>query len=233
MFKNIVKFRKVVSAAVIPVMLGLSGTAFAESDIIELSFSKYLAKRMDRISAIDKQREEVFRDFRRDGSRQAQRPRDRLNNSRFFQTEWANERLIPNLDDYSVPALIEEMMKRGIEEASPDGFNGRIVLDITELRIANFPLAAINSFNSRMKGVVKHYDENNNLIAEHKVWTALVPKFTAGRNYQGRDYAYLTTSGTTRVGPVAAEFTAKALEKIFPDYDAPDLVFLTPADLGI
>jgi hypothetical protein len=226
------KIRKVVSIAILSFAFGFSSSTIADPDTIELSFSKYLDKRMDRISAIDKRREEVFRKFRRDGGRQAQRPRDALNNSR-FQTEWANERLIPDIDDYSVPTLISEMMKRGVDAANPEGFDGKIVLEIKDLFVANFPLASINSFNSRMKGVVKHYDASGQLIAEHKVWTALVPKFSATRNYKGPDYAYLTTSGATRVGPVAAEFTAKALEKVFPDYDAPDLVFLRPADFGL
>jgi hypothetical protein len=217
---------------ILSLTFGISVAAIAEGETVELSFSKYLDKRMDRISAIDKQREQVFRDFRRDGSRQAQRPRDALNNSRFFQTEWANERLIPDMDDYSVPTLITEMMARGIKGANPEGFDGRVVLEIEELRVANFPLAAINSFNTRMKGKVKHFDDAGNLIAEHKVWTALIPKFSASRNYKGPNYAYLTTSGATRVGPVAAEFTAKALEKLFPAYDAPDLVFLQPGEFG-
>ena len=210
--------------------LALTTTAVSASDAtVELVFDEYLSKRMDSISRIDKQREKVFRKFRRDGSRQAQRPRDSLNNSRFFNTEWGNERLIPDLDDYSVPALITEMMMRGIKEADSD-FDGRVVLEVTNLNVANFPLAAIQSFNSRMEGSVKMYDASGKLIAEHDVWTAIVPNFSASRNYKGPDYAYRGTAAATRVGPVAAEFTEDALNKLFPDYDAPGAVFLTSAE---
>lgn len=227
------KIRRVLSATILPLLMITPVSGLAASDMVELSFSDYLNKRMERISAIDKQREEVFRDFRRDGSRQAQRPRDALNKNRFFDTEWANERLIPDLNQYSVPGLITEMMERGIKEANPDGFDGRVVLEIDEMFIADFPLASITSFNTRMKGRVKHYDAAGKLIAEHKVWTALVPKFDVSRNYKGRDYAYLSTAGATRVGPVAAEFTAKALEKIFPEYKAPSLVYINRPVLGL
>ena len=166
------------------------------------------------------------------GSRSAQRPRNALNKSRFFNTEWANERLIPDIEQYSVPSLIAEMMKRGIEEANPNGFDGRVVLEVEQLLVARFPLASISSFNTEMEGKVKLFDNEGNLVTEHEVWTSLIPKFTATRNYQGRDYAYLSTAGATRIGPVAGEFTAEALEKIFPDYDAPSLIFLQPADFG-
>jgi hypothetical protein len=203
-----------------------------DSNNVEVNFSSFLEKRMDRITALDKQREETFRKYRRDGARQSQLPRDRLNQSRFIQTEWANERLIPDIEQYSVPSLITEMMKRGIQGANPNGFEGRIVLDVDKMRVARFPLSAINSFNTVMEGKVKVFDRHGNLVDEHKVRTTLVPKFTASRSYDGEDYAYLTTAGSSRIGPIAAEFTAEALEKAFPGYEAPSLVFLQPGEVG-
>jgi hypothetical protein len=211
---------------------GASFLTHAATDNVEVKFSKFLDKRMDRISAIDKNREEVFRQYRIDNATSIQRPRGVLNKGRFFQTEWANERLIPDIEQYSVPALITEMMKRGIEGANPDGFDGRIVLEVDKLSVGNFPLATISNFNTRMKGKVKLFDSAGELVTEHKIWTALVPKLTAERNYQGPDYAYIASAGETRIGPIAAEFSAKALEKVFPGYDAPDPIFLQTDPTG-
>jgi hypothetical protein len=214
--------------------LAFSTASIASVEVgrLEINFSTFLDKRMDRISAIDKRREEAFHKYRRDGARISQLPRDLLNNGRFPQTQWANERLIPDLEQYSIPSLIAEMMKRGIEGANPDGFDGRVVLDVDKMHVARFPLAAIGSFNTRMEGKVKIYDSEGNLVTEKKVRTTLVPKFKASRNYRGSDYAYLSTAGTSRIGPIAAEFTAEALEKAFPGYEAPDLVFLLPSEVG-
>jgi hypothetical protein len=216
----------------LPILFSVSSMANIGTDSLEVNFSERLDKRMDRISAIDKKREEVFRRYRRDGARQSQLPRNLLNNSEFSEVEWANERLIPNLEHYSIPSLITEMMKRGIEGAHPDGFDGRVVLDVDKMYVSSFPLAAINSFNTRMEGKIKIFDSEGKLVTEKKVRTTLVPKFTSSRQYDGPDYAYLSTAGTSRIGPIAAEFTAEALEKAFPDYDAPDLVFLLPNGAG-
>jgi hypothetical protein len=225
---------KVTQSAILAsfLLLSVSSAASVKTSELEINFSEYLDKRMERISAIDRGREKVFRKYRRDGSRRSLRPRDVLNKSRFFQTEWANERLIPDLAEYSVPSLLTEMMKRGIEGANPDGFDGRVVLEVDKMYVSRFPLAAINSFNTRMEGKVKLFDNQGDLVAEYDLWTGLVPKFTASRNYKGPDYAYLSTSGATRVGPIAAEFVAEALEKVFPNYDAPDLIFLEPGGIS-
>lgn len=221
-------------AALLAIGLALSATSSANinNDTLEVNFSKHLDKYMDRISAVDKRREISFRRYRADGALVGQRTREVLNRSRFFETEWANERLIPNIDDYSVPLLITEMMKRGIEGANPEGFDGRVVVEIDRLHVAQFPLAVITSHNTRIRGNVELYDSNGSLVTKHRIETGLVPKFTASRNYKGDDYAYLSTAGTTRVGPIVAEFASEALEKVFPDYDAPDLVFLSPNDIG-
>jgi len=190
---------------------------------VEVTFSDHLSGHMDRITSIDEQREAVFREFRAEGARGNLQPNARLNRSRFAGTEWAHERLFPEIEDYSVPALIQAMMERGVKEADPD-FDGTVQVKVDKLRIQGFSLAALRGPNTQMSGDVIVRDAAGEVVKEHHIWAAIVPRYTAARNYDGPDYAYRRAALNTRVGPVAAEFTEKALKKLYPDYDAPGVV---------
>ena len=51
-------------------------------------------------------------------------------------------------------------------------------------------------------------------------------KIKKTKNYHGPDYAYRAAALSTRVGPIAAEFTEKVLTTLYPEYDAPGLVVI-------
>ncbi|WP_262690738.1 hypothetical protein [Kordiimonas aestuarii] len=207
---------------------GLTVAAFAAPAYagVDIQFEGYVADKMDRITSIERNREGVFRDYRTEGTRTQVKPRDKLRVSYFAGTEWGNERIFPSYDDYNVPDLIKEMMERGIKEADPD-FNGTVQVTIDKLRIKDFSLAVISSHTTQMSGTVKVLDAAGNVTAEHDIWAGIVPEYSASNNYKGRNYAYVGGAVATRVGPIAAEFTEKALETLYPDYDAPGLVILS------
>ena len=226
MYRKTMKPRAIVTplaAALIGVFSVVA--APAASAEVEIIFAGNLSGKMSKVSSIDAKREKVFREYRAEGTRPSLKPRASLNRSRFAGTEWGNERLIPNLDDYGAQGLLEAMMERGIKEANP-AFDGNIVVEIEKLKIKNFPLASMKSFNTRMVGTVKMMDAAGSLVAEHKISAYLVPEYDASTSYDGPDYAYLPGALDTRIGPIAAEFTEKALKEMFPGYDAPGLVVL-------
>ncbi|SDE07118.1 hypothetical protein SAMN04488071_1993 [Kordiimonas lacus] len=198
--------------------------AAAQADVT-VSFTDRLEAKMDRINAIDGRREEAFREFRTEGTRGGLPPNARLNASLFAGTEWANERLFPDIKDYNVPALFQAMMERGIKAADPD-FDGTVTVKIKKLQIEAFSLAGLRGRNTQAAGDVTVLDADGNMVAQHYIWASIVPAYTASRSYTGPDYAYRKAATTTRVGPIAAEFTQKALGKLYPDYDAPGLVIV-------
>ncbi len=164
----------------------LSFSALANASIAtEVRFSDYLNKHMARILASDKKQ---------------------------IEREWSYLGLaVSGLESYSIPALMEDMLKRGIADAYPQGFDGRIVLQVDELFVKGFPLAKLKSFNTRMKGTIQHFDTEGNLVAEHRISTVLLPRHALN---------------LSRVGPIAREFTADALEAVFPDYKVSEFAFL-------
>lgn len=204
---------------------GLSAVALAapaEADVAVL-FEGFVADKMDRISSIDKNREAVFRQFRTEGTRTQVEARDALNRSYFAGTEWGNERIFPELEDYSVPGLIKGMVERSLKAADPD-FKGTVEVTIDKLRIKDFSLAVVSAASTQMGGKVRVLDAAGNVTAEHDVWAGMAPEYTAANNYTGPDYAYTAAALDTRVGPIAAEFVEKLIETLYPNFDAPGAV---------
>ena len=210
---------------------GLSAAALASPAMadVTVAFEGYLSEKMDRITSIDKNREEVFRQFRTEGTRNQVRPRDSLNRGYFAGTEWGNERIFPELEAYNVPGLIEGMIERGIRQADPD-FSGTVVVTVDKLRVKDFSLAVVSAGTTQMGGTVKVLDAAGNVTAEHDVWTGLAPDYTASNNYDGPDYAYTEEALHTRIGPIAAEFAEKTVETLYPGFDAPGAVVLHSRD---
>lgn len=197
----------------------------AVSADVHVTFSEELNEKMDRIDAIEIRRETQFRKHGIESIGNVNATRLKFEARRYRGTEWGNERAIPELKDFSTQNLIAAMIERGVEEAAP-GFEGDIHVHVKKLKVANFSLATLQSFQSWMEGDVTVKDADGNILDEHHINTGIVPKFSVSTRYKGRGYAFRDRYVGTRVGPIAAEFSQKALEKMYPSYDAPGLVVL-------
>ncbi|MCK0067912.1 hypothetical protein [Kordiimonas laminariae] len=189
---------------------------------VTVTFSDYLNKKMGQIDRIEKSRESKFREASAEGPNPRVATGAAVLKTRFRDMNWGNAELIPDVDNYNVEALITAMMELGVKEAAPD-FEGNINLHIKRINVNNFAAVSIASRNTptRMQGTVSVYSREGDLIAEQKVMaTVNRPNLSSLREFEGRGYAYAAAAKDTRVGPIAAEFTQKALERIFPTYDA-------------
>ena len=191
---------------------------------VEIKFSDYLGNIMDEITYHEKKREKSFREFHAEGSRSDARAR-RFSYRNHRIPGWANEALIPDFDDFDVPSLIKAMMEKGVKEANPK-FDGTITVNVGTLRLVNFPFMKINSSRTRMVGDVLVKNADGDVTAEHHIVAYLSSRYSRSRFYDGPEYVYQIAAANTRIGPIAAKFTEKALEKIFPDYDAPGPYFM-------
>lgn len=213
-------------------MLGMvfaSVAIFPATADVKVTFSNYLNKKMDVINRIEVSRESKFRENQVEGPNgNTVGVTTTFYKNRFRHVKWGNEKLIPNMADYTVENLITAMMEQGMREAAPD-FDGEVKLHIERLNVNNFAAGAIRSKNvpTRMRGWVSVYDAAGNLVKEEKVSSiAYNVNVTFVRDYDGRGYMYQSSAADTRVGPVAAEFTEKALKKIFPEYNAQGAVLV-------
>lgn len=200
--------------------------SFAENtSAVKVTFSDFLNKQLPRINAIEQERERIFREFRMEGTRTAIPSNASNNRSRFGATEWGNERLVPELSEYSVENLFHALFEKGLQRVAPE-FDGFLEVKITKLRVEDFSLASISQPNTQIKGEVIMRNADGQLIAEKTIWTTLLTGFSAARVYTGPDYAYREGALNTRIAPIAVEFSEKVLESLFPDSDAPGVVIV-------
>ena len=201
---------------------GAAGTASAMD--VEVKFAPRIANNLSGIDRIEGKREAFFREHRVEGPNR-RRVRN-LNTSVFIDTEFGNERLIPEMEDFSFANLVEAMAEHSLSQVEGRDESQTLLVEIDNFWTSNYSLNKFNSFNTRMVGTVSLLDENGNTVASEKIDTVLVPQFTADFNYTGPEYAYLRQSANVRVAPVLATFLKKGIERLYPGSDVPGPIFI-------
>ena len=216
------KFLKL--AAITAVLAGFGAPQMASAVDVNVKFSPRIQDSLSRLDRIEKTREVFFRKYREEGANR--RPNAIQNVSRFSGTEFGAERLIPEVDDFSITALAEAMATYGLAQTkNHDGAN-KLVVEIDEFYAANYSLAKFRSFNTRMSGTVSLVDPTGKTIATQEVSTVILPQFSGSTSYDGSEYAFLRQSMNVRVAPILATFIEKGIEGLYPDTDVPGPIFL-------
>lgn len=211
-------------AAVAAAFAGLSAPQIASAMDVDVKFSPRIQKNLNRLDGIEKKREAFFRKYREEGANR--RPNAIQNVSRFVGTEFGTERLIPEVDDFNITALVEAMAINGLEQTKSHDASNKLVVEIDEFFAANYSLSLFRSFNTRMSGSVSLVDASGKTIATEKVSTVILPQFSGSASYTGTEYAFLRQSMNVRMGPILATFIEKGIEGLYPDADVPGAVFL-------
>ena len=191
---------------------------------VDIKFSQHLAKAMPRINVIERQREKYFRQHRRTPSTSIKSTR-MFATSRWSAVQWANEVLIPDVNDFSVEALTRGFVTASLERAGISGVE-RVEIELRSLRVANYSLAAMSGPNSYAIGSITVYDAAGNTIGTADFTANLVTDFLVATSYDGSDFAFPDISIRQRVGPTLAYFVYKGLGRIFPDREFARTVLL-------
>jgi len=209
--------------------VGLSPAVLAKTDAnqpaVEVVFTGRILDDMGRINKLEKRREKYFRKHRGETRR---RGFPKLARSRYSKTEFAVERLIPELEDFSVEHFIRRAVLRNVKEMGLENVPARIKVTLQQMRIADYSLAPYRSHSTTMKGVVEVFDKNGDRTGAVNLTWEMIPLFTTDHNYAGREYVFLRESAYVRIAPLTLGFLEKALEHMFPGKDAPGPVFIWP-----
>lgn len=183
---------------------------------VEVTFSDNLEQRMASINALEQRLEARFRENRH----YARSPRgagsQRFAKNRTVGTEWAGERLIGDVSDFTLDNLVKALVAYNVNRAAPD-FAGRIEIHIDGLKLTNPAIAFLESFQSHAEGRVKVTDADGNVLFDEKVRTNLVIDSTVDPSYDGPELAFGETDPSQRVGPTLAYFVERALERTWPE----------------
>lgn len=201
---------------------GVNGSDVADL-VVDVSFTGRLVGDVARIDKIEQRREKYFRKHRGE-TRRHRAPK--LARARYAKAEFAGERLVPELENYSFEAIVRSAVKRDVAVMELDNVPSRIAVTLQQMRIADYSLARYRSHNTVMVGTVEAFNAAGKRTGAVKLTWEMIPLHTTDTGYSGREYAFLQESAYVRIAPLTVGFLEKALEQIYPGKDAPGPVFI-------
>lgn len=224
------RFITLLTAAV----LFAAGQATAFAAEVEVGFSGKLARNMDRLNAIEQEREENFRKYTDDIEAAPVRSDRRFDRVKFADVAWAGETLIPDLGNYTVENFLRALVQENLKRAGYGDVEGTIRLEIDRIKVANHSLAFLSNnqdirpvivrdgstspgsnIDTYVLGSIERVDENGNVVERARITANMVYDTTVDNDYQGPGFAFSVTDPSERVGPALARFVQKGLNKLF------------------
>lgn len=182
---------------------------------VEVRFHQALEDRMTLINSQEQRLESRFRENRHYAGSHRSAGTQRFAKTRTINTEWAGERLLGGVADFTLENLIKAMVAYNMNRAVPE-FRGKIEVDLVRLKLSNPPTAFLNSFQSYANGRFKVTSSSGDVIFDDDIRANLVIDLTVNRSYTGPDLAFVETDPSKRVGPTLAYFVKLGLERAWP-----------------
>ncbi|PCI62442.1 MAG: hypothetical protein COB37_06945 [Kordiimonadales bacterium] len=212
-------------AAPLALLLAASSVPASAADVVvDVSFSEDIAKGMQSINSLEKRREKFFR---RNYGEARNSGFSKIGRSRYKYAEFAGERLIPNLDDFTLENIIRRTVQHDIAVMDLPNKPARISVTLTRMKVSNYSLARFKSFSSVMTGTVTSFDASGAQVGSTNLTWEFLPRYTQDVRYKGSEYVYLEESIGVRIAPLTTGFIERALERLYPESDAPGTIILT------
>lgn len=212
------KMKKV--AVLAAIVLGGIG-AQAQAADVTVTFSERLQGLSDRINHIEQKREEAFRKYRDDRMAFRTSGSRRMARAIWDNVGWAGERLIDDVDQYTMTNLITSMVNYSLDKANMGDKVGRVDVYLDKLRVEDHSLGLLRGNSNYASGRMVAWDMNGNKIGEKDFSSTFTPLVTASRHYDGPDMAFADLHENTRIGPTLGYFIYKGLDKVLGDADFP------------
>ncbi len=184
---------------------------------VTVTFAKAIAGKLPQINQVEQALEKRFREHRYYARSYRQAGVFRNTRVSFSKVRWANELLIPTVEQYTLPNLIAAITRYEVKQAVPD-FRGEVRYHIDALKVANHDVALLRGASSYVIGSVEVRDAAGKLVGKaDKVSANLVVDYTVDSSYQGPHLAFAETDEHNRLGPTVTYFVSQALAKIWPE----------------
>ncbi|MGD8327252.1 MAG: hypothetical protein PVF65_10065 [Sphingomonadales bacterium] len=193
--------------------VALSSPSYAQTQII---FEGYVGERISALDAQEQRYEKRFRAYRHT-DRNPARSTFRLNKARFFETEWAGERLIENIEDFTAEHLLQALVDYNLARVDDPIAPSKLRFVVDQLKTENNAVAIFDGSHSYMTGRMEVLGEGGAVVQSYDISANFVRQPSVERNYKGPDLFYFTTDPELRVGPLFTQFVAKGLNKLYPD----------------
>lgn len=186
------------------------------SIMVEVAWSRKLAKRQAQIDRIERIMEERWRRYRSFGTVQRGSILNREAGMPRRDIRHAGERLIPTLENYSMANLLKAATIYNLRRSVPE-FRGHIIYRIKTLKVANHPIAFLGGGHSYAAGRIRIIAADGTTILDRKVTVNLNENVRVTYPYEGPGLVFFDTEADRRIGPLLVRFVERSLEAAWPD----------------
>ena len=130
----------------------------AKATEVVIEFGSSLQKHMARLNVYEKNRELEFRDQRQDSVYRSP--------ARWYGLSTAEERLIPDIEDYSVETLVQRMAEYNLEHIGEHETDHHLFISIDDYYARNTNFGAFRGPNTVMKGTVRLLGAEGDILFE-------------------------------------------------------------------
>lgn len=184
---------------------------------INIDYAAGLERYLPSINANERARESAFRQNRLPNNQGRFNTLFTFNKERLHGTDWAGERLIESIDNYTVDSLLRSLVEDNIERFTSAEEISRIDLDVRRIRVENYSLPRIGAAGTYVKGSVSWYNDDGQLGGQTDLTANLINIPALDKPYTGEKYAFGEPDKENRVGPVLSYFVQQALQDLFPN----------------
>lgn len=184
---------------------------------VSVEFAPGVERYLPRINAIEQNREENFRQT----LTSVQSPANSVftfNRQRLEGTQWAGERLITDIDQYTVENLARKLVEDNLARMGISDNDGSIEIMIDRIRVSNYAIPRIGAANTYVEGTVRWSEAQSASHREEQVTANLVRIPVLDQTYTGPKYAFAEPDENNRIGPVLSQFVEVALARLFPEH---------------
>lgn len=199
--------------------------AMASETQVEVMFVDQIQEKLDRINKFEQTREKKFRRHRVEGARTDY---SRRNKSRFSKAEFGGERLIADVEDYTVENIVRQAVLYNLSQLQLEEVPSRVFVRIEDIKLSRYSLSDFQAAESQLTGTMLILDQAGNQTGAVKLAWTMRPKAIREPSYQGPELAFLAEAANTRLAPLVIGFLERAFEHIYDGKDAPGPVFLLP-----
>lgn len=204
--------RGILVAAVYALVVMLNTSAVRATDVT-IEFGDTLQRHMARLDIHERNREKEFRVTRSLATHKSP--------ARWYASSTASERLIPDLDDYSISALAQRIAEYNLEYIGEHETDQQLIITIDDYYASRASFNALKGRNTIMKGTVRLLDANGRELFAQKLTAYNKSHKRGGVLYYGDEHPYPGLWYNQRIGPMLVVFMEKAMSRVYPDADVP------------
>ncbi len=194
----------------------LYATSGSSATEVIIEFGPEMQPHMERLNRFEKQREIRIRGKRPDSFYRSP--------SRWYGRSTAEERLIPDLNDYSIETLVQRMVDHNLKSIGQQDTERTLVVRIEDFYVDGYNLSVFDGPHELMRGRLMLLDADGTEIFNKQVMSYGIPKERGGSLYYGDGHPYPEAWFSRRFGPMLATFLHKGMSATFPDAEVPRAV---------